>query len=104
MRFMVRAILLGVAALTIGCTSTSPTGTVGAAPAVASTPSPRALAALQTRDRTVRIFVEGGALRVSVVDDLGRLVADRVALEEMHAIDPFLYELCTRAVARVQSS
>ena len=97
---MVRALLLSAAAFAAGCTSTSPTGTVGAAPAAASAPSPRALAALQTRDRTVRIFAEGGALQVSVHDNLGRLVADRAPIEAMRAIDPFLYELCTSAVAR----
>jgi type IV pilus biogenesis protein CpaD/CtpE len=100
MNVMVRAILLSAAALMVGCTSTSPTGTVGVTPGVASTPSPRALAALQTRDRTVRIFAGGGGLQVTVHDDLGNLVADRVSLEKMRAIDPFLYELCTSAVAR----
>ena len=97
---MVRAIVLSAAALLAGCTSTSPSATVSGTPAVASTPAPRALAALQTRDRTVRIFAGGGGLQVSVHDDLGNLLADRASLETLRAIDPFLYELCTSAVAR----
>ena len=65
---------------------------------------PRVLAALQTRDRTVRIFADKGALQVTVHDDAGNLVADRVALERLRAIDPFLYEACTSALVSAEDA
>jgi hypothetical protein len=93
---------LCAAFLAVACTSTSPATTVAVttnAPAAAANHG-TALAALETRDRIVRIFAERGELQVTVHDAAGELVADRVSLEGLRAIDPFLYEACTSAVVR----
>jgi len=90
---------LAMAFALAACTSTAPTTTYGAAPTAAA-PTPRpALAALQTRDRIVRMYGDHGALFVSVRDDEGHVVAEGVPLEDLRALDPFLYEACTSAVA-----
>lgn len=104
----VSAVLFAILA-SLGCTSTgassvaSANGNAPSTPAPASapaSPTERVLAALQTRDRIVRIYADHGALAVSVADDAGNVVADRVTLEGLRAIDPFLYEACTNALVR----
>lgn len=68
------------------------------------TPSPRAparaLAALQTRDRTMTVFTDHGGLRVTVRDERGKLLGEALTLEELRHSDPFLYQACTDAVAQ----
>jgi len=93
---MTKLVLAGAALLVTACS-----GSAEQAPIVVTKPAvvDRApIAALQTRDRTVRIY-GGRDLRVTVVDDRGQLVASDVTMEQLRAIDPLLYRMCTNAVA-----
>ncbi len=89
-----------------GSSSVAPATPLAAAasPSPAAITSPRAIAALRTRDHTVRVYSDGGSLRVTVLDDAGQLVADRITLEDLRTIDPFLYQACTNAVAAAGAS
>jgi hypothetical protein len=108
-RMNLRGILLSVPLFALACSSAgerpearavqasaSPGSTAQAAPIAPR----RAVAALQTRDRTAYIFAEQGAVKVTVRDQGGALVADAVTLEKLRTIDPFLYEACRNAVAK----
>lgn len=83
------------------CTSASPSSPFGpSASGVVAPQEKPPLAALQTRDRIVSLYGDHGALFVSVRDDAGNVVADALSLEELRAVDPFLYQACTSAFAK----
>jgi hypothetical protein len=86
--------------LALACSSGGPTTTFGPAPSAAPRAEAPPLAAIQTRDRVVRLYAAGGELQVSVQNEEGNLLADHVTLDRLRALDPFLYDACTSAVAR----
>src|SRR4051794_14469181 len=80
--------------LGFGCSSavnsSSPTSTE---PSVATT-SRSLLGSLRTRDREVLLYASATGMKVTVKASNGALIADRVDLDALRALDPHLYDIC----------
>lgn len=90
---------LAIVFLGFGCSSAvTPSSPVSSEPSVAAN-SRSLLGSLRTRDREVQLYASGTGVKVTVKASNGALLADRVDLDTLRALDPHLYEICRSGVA-----
>ena len=92
---------LAIGLVGFGCSSAvapSSSGPASSEPAV--TTSRSLLGTLRTRDREVLLYASSSGMKVTVKAPNGALIADRVDLDELRALDPHLYQICRSGVAK----
>jgi len=90
---------LALVSLGLGCSSAvTPSSTASSEPPVA-TPSRSLLGSLHTRDREVLLYASPTGMKVTIKGLNGAVVADRVDLEALRALDPHIYEICRSGIA-----
>jgi hypothetical protein len=90
---------LAIVFLGFGCSSTvTPSSPVSSEPSVVAN-SRSLLGSLRTRDREVLLYASSTGMKVTVKASNGALLADRVDLDTLRALDPHLYEICRSGVA-----
>jgi hypothetical protein len=85
-----------IALLGFGCSSAVQPSTNGSESALSKGGS---LGTLRTRNRELLLFASPSGLQVSVRNEAGATLVDRVDVEALRTIDPHLYELCRSGVA-----
>ncbi len=99
MRFVVG---LGAAMALLACSAAPSEETADLQPAAPHGPS--GFVKIQTRDRSITLFTaDRGVRRVSVQDEHGALLLDRVDIEQLPSLDARAYDVVRTSVAGVGS-
>jgi hypothetical protein len=91
---------LAIAFFGFGCSSAvTPSSPLTSEPSTTATSSRNLLGTLHTRDREVLLYTSATGMKVTVKASNGALIADRVDLDALRAVDPQIYEICRSGVA-----
>ena len=94
---------LAIAFLGFGCSSavtpSSPASSSPASTEPSITSSRSFLGSLRTRDREVLLYASPTGMKVTLKGSDGAVIADRVDLDALRALDPHIYEICRSGVA-----
>jgi hypothetical protein len=86
--------------LGFGCSSAvTPSSPLTSETSTAATTSRNLLGTLRTRDREVLLYASATGMKVTIKASNGALIADRVDLDALRAVDPQIYEICRSGVA-----
>jgi hypothetical protein len=92
---------LAIAFFGFGCSSAvTPSTPLASEPSTSATASRNLLGTLRTRDREVLLYASATGMKVTVKALSGALIADRVDLDALRAVDPQIYEICRSGVAQ----
>ncbi|HMI87167.1 MAG TPA: hypothetical protein VK550_23895 [Polyangiaceae bacterium] len=90
---------LAIAFFGFGCSSAVTSSSATSSDPSITAASRSLLGTLHTRDREVLLYASPTGMKVTVKAANGALLADRVDVDALRALDPHVYEICRSGVA-----